>query len=80
MHFGMDQYIVNPKELGTYDQLAYEKLVAFIEIFSPDRCMDIEQKFLLNEEGESVYEARLINMKRLLEFHSDEEALGVLGS
>ena len=53
--------------------------MSYVKIFSPVRCVDVNNNLLFDDKGEYLLTHRLINTKVLLKYSSDEEALRLLG-
>ena len=70
---------MKPKDLDAKDQLSYEKLVTYVRIFTPARCVDMDNNLLFYNNVEYLIVNRLINTKALFECFLDEEALRLLG-
>lgn len=51
--------------------------MGFVEGFYLARCMDKDERLILNDVGEKVYFPRYINTKIILECGFDEEMLAV---
>ena len=70
---------MKPKDLDAKDQLSYEKLVTYVRIFTPARCVDMDNNLLFYNNVEYLIVNRLINTKALLKCSSDEESQWLLG-